>query len=191
VTALRSSEGSWTDQDRDDLLVTADESADRLTSLIDNLLAMSRIEAGAVLVRLEPVSLVEIVSRVLIDQPDVRVEVPDEMPLVMADEGLLERVLANLVDNAKRHGGGAIEVVARQESDVIALAVVDRGPGLSAARLAQPFAAHPGSDRVTPTAGLGLAIVGGLVRAMGGAVDATDTPGSGTTMTVRLPAAPA
>lgn len=187
VTALRSGEGSWTDRDRDDLLSTADESVDRLTALIDNLLAMSRIEAGAVLVHLAPVSVVEVVSRVLIDQSDVAVDVPDGLPLVMADEGLFERVLANLVDNARRHGGGAIEINARPKAGAIAVAVVDRGPGMPESRLAEPFAARPGSDRQRTGSGLGLAIVGGLVDAMGSTVDVGHTPGGGTTVTVRIP----
>jgi two-component system sensor histidine kinase KdpD len=189
VTGLRSDEGSWAEGDRDDLLATADDSVDRLTALIDNLLAMSRIEAGAVLVHLRPVALVEVVSRLLIGRTDVTIDVPDDLPLVMADEGLLDRVLANLVDNALRHGGGAVEVAARQASDAIELVVVDHGPGLPATRSARPFAAQPGSDRVSTGVGLGLAIVGGLVSAMGSAVEAGGTPGGGTTVTVRLPVA--
>jgi two-component system sensor histidine kinase KdpD len=189
VTALRSGEGSWTEEDRRDLLTTADDSVDRLTGLIDNLLAMSRIEAGAVLVHLEPVALIEVVSQVLIDRPEVTIEVPDDLPLVLADEALLERVLVNLVDNAIRHAGGAVEVAALKVSDSIEITVVDHGPGLPATRLAEPFLARPGSDRVSSGAGLGLAIVGGLVGAMGGEVEATGTPEGGTTVTVRLPVA--
>ena len=189
VSSLRSGEGSWTDDDRDDLLATADDSVDRLASLIDNLLAMSRIEAGALLVRLVPVALVEVVARVLIDRPDVAIDVPDELPLVSADEALLERVMANLVDNAIRHGGGAIEVVARAAADSVEVAVIDHGPGLPATRSTEPFMARPGSDRVGTGSGLGLAIVAGLVSAMGAAVVAGETPGGGTTVTVRLPVA--
>lgn len=187
VSGLRSGEGSWTDDDRDDLLETADDSVNRLASLIDNLLAMSRIEAGALLVRLEPVALVEVVSRVLIDRPDVTIDVPDELPLVSADEGLLERVIANLVDNATRHGGGVIEVVARPAADLVEVAVIDHGPGLPVTRSAEPFAARPGSDRVGSGAGLGLAIVAGLVKAMDCDVEVGETPGGGTTVRVRLP----
>lgn len=189
VTGLRSGEGTWTDEDRDDLLAAADDSVDRLTALIDNLLAMSRIEAGAVLVRLEPVILVEVVSRVLIDRPDVTMNVPDDLPPALADDGLLDRVLANLVDNAIRHGGGAVEVAARVVSGGIEVAVVDHGTGLPTSRSADPFAARPGSDRVGTGAGLGLAIVAGLVDAMSGTVRAGTTPGGGTTVTVRLPRA--
>ncbi len=190
VSALRTSEGSWTEDDRDDLLETADDSVDRLTALIDNLLAMSRIEAGAVLVRLESLTLVEVVSRLLIDRPDVAIDVPEDLPLASADEGLLERVLANLLDNAVRHAGGAIEVKAREESGSLEVSVIDHGPGLPATRSTQPFTAHPGSDRAGTGAGLGLAIVAGLVTAMGGTVDAAETPGGGTTVTVRLLVAP-
>jgi two-component system sensor histidine kinase KdpD len=189
VTGLRSSEGSWSDDDRDDLLATAEDSVDRLTALIDNLLAMSRIEAGAVLVHLEPVALVEVVSRLLIDQPDATIDVPDELPLVQADEGLLERVIANLLDNAIRHGGGVVEVVAREDADAVAVSVIDHGPGLPASRSVETFDARPGSDRSGTGAGLGLAIVNGLVRAMGCTVEAGQTSGGGTTVTVRLPVA--
>jgi two-component system sensor histidine kinase KdpD len=189
VTGLRLGEGSWSDDDRDDLLATADDSVDRLTALIDNLLAMSRIEAGAVLVHLEPVALVEVVSRLLIDQPDVTIDVPDELPLVQADEGLLERVIANLLDNAIRHGGGVTEVVAREDAGAIAVSVIDHGPGLPASRSVETFNTRPGSDRTGTGAGLGLAIVAGLVEAMGCTVEAGQTPGGGTTVTVRLPRA--
>jgi two-component system sensor histidine kinase KdpD len=189
VSALRSDDGAWRQNDRDELLATAEDSVDRLTALIDNLLAMSRIEAGAVLVRLEPVALVEVVSRVLIGRPDVVLDVSDELPLVLADEGLLERVLANLVDNAFRHGGGAVEVTARESGDRVVVAVIDHGPGLPAGRSGEPFAAQPGSDRVGAGSGLGLAIVGGLVSAMGCTVEAGDTPGGGATVIVRMPSA--
>lgn len=188
VTALKSGEGSWTDEDRNDLLTTADDSVDRLTGLIDNLLAMSRIEAGAVLVDLAPVALIEVVSQVLIDRPEVTVGVPDDLPLVHADEVLLERVLSNLVDNAIRHAGGTVEVAAWTTPNSVEIAVVDHGPGLPETRLAEPFVARPGSDRVSSGAGLGLAIVGGLVAAMDGEVAAASTPSGGTTVTVRLPA---
>ncbi len=189
VSALRSDDSAWADSDREELLATADDSVDRLTALIDNLLAMSRIEAGAVLVRLERLSLVEVVSRVLIGRPEVAIDVSEELPLVMADEGLLERVIANLVDNAFRHGGGTVDVAAHESAGWIEVAVIDRGAGLPAARSNEPFAAQPGSDRIGAGSGLGLAIVGGLVSAMGCSVEAGGTRGGGVTMTVRIPVA--
>ena len=101
VTSLRSKDISWTPQDRDELLLTADESLDQLARLVSNLLDMSRLQAGALSVLSRPVALDEVVPLALDDLGAagrrVVVDVPDDLPYVLADPGLLERVVANLV----------------------------------------------------------------------------------------------
>jgi K+-sensing histidine kinase KdpD len=111
VSSLRQEDIDWTDDEERELLLTIDESTDRLTDLISNILAMSRIQAGAVSVHLSPVALDEVVARALLDSKEsVTVDVPEDLPYVLADAGLLERVVANLVHNARRFSPPGIPV---------------------------------------------------------------------------------
>ena len=105
VTTLRQPDVDLAASDRDELLAAIEHSTDRLTDLIANLLDLSRLEAGALSINVEAVSLDEVISRVLIDRRlhTVVNRVADNLPLVAADAGLLERIVANLVDNAHRH----------------------------------------------------------------------------------------
>jgi len=103
VSSLRQEDITWTEEEQHELLLTIEESTDRLTDLISNILAMSRIQAGAVSVQVSPVALDEVVAGALLgSEANVTVDVPEDLPLVLADAGLLERVVANLVDNARR-----------------------------------------------------------------------------------------
>jgi len=111
VSSLRQEDISWTVEEQRELLLTVDESTDRLTDLISNILAMSRIQAGAVSVHVSPVALDEVVARALLgSEGNVAVDVPEDLPLVLADAGLLERVVANLVDNARRFSPPGVPV---------------------------------------------------------------------------------
>ncbi len=195
VTSLRSPAVHWTDPEREELLATAEESLDRLTTLIENLLDMSRLQAGALAVTIRPVALDELVPRVLDDlgpgAHHVAVDVPDTLPEVLADAALLDRVLANLLANALRHGPAESPpaVLASSHADRVEIRVVDRGPGVPAAdrdRIFQPFQ-RLGDRDTTTGVGLGLALSRGLTEAMGGTLTADDTPGGGLTMTVTLP----
>jgi two-component system sensor histidine kinase KdpD len=121
----------------------------------------------------------------------VELDVPEGLPLVFADAGLLERVLANLVDNALRYErpGRAVLVRARHDANVgvVRIAVTDTGPGVSSARRDEIFAPFQHfDDRTTTGLGLGLAISRGFTDAMGGTLVASETPGGGLTMTVSL-----
>jgi two-component system sensor histidine kinase KdpD len=115
------------------------------------------------------------------------------LPRVLADAGLLERVVANVVDNALRHGGGApVAVRASAYADRVELRVVDSGPGVprdAADRLFTPFQ-RLGDRDTTTGVGLGLSVARGFTEAMGGTLTAEDTPGGGLTVVVSLPAAP-
>ena len=103
LSSLRAGDVDWDDATRDRLLARADQSADRLTSLVTNLLDMTRLRADAVTARCAPVALDEVVARALLDHhASVRVDVGDDLPPVLADAALLERVVENLVENAVR-----------------------------------------------------------------------------------------
>jgi two-component system sensor histidine kinase KdpD len=191
-SALRSSQLALTEADRDELVETVDVSADRLTGLVDNLLDMSRLQAGAVTPVTAPADLVGVVHRALtwLDDPArVAVTAPDDLPPVLADPGLLERVVANLVDNAARHAPtGPLAVTAGTVTGRVELRVVDRGPGVPAADRERVFAPFQrlGDAPSGHGVGLGLAVARGLAEAMGGTLDAEDTPGGGLTMVLSL-----
>jgi two-component system, OmpR family, sensor histidine kinase KdpD len=199
VTSLRSRDVQWNEEDRDELLATADESLDRLSRLVDNLLDMSRLQAGALSVFPRPADLEEIVSRSLDDLGPVArqviVEMPITLPEVQVDPAILERVIANVTANALRYSpeGSPPRLTASALADRVELRIVDRGPGIPEAdrdRIFVPFQRLGDTDNTTGV-GLGLALSRGLTEAMGGTLDLEDTPGGGLTMAISLPAAPA
>jgi two-component system sensor histidine kinase KdpD len=198
VTSLRSPDMHWNAADTEELLATADESLDRLTRLVGNLLDMSRLQAGALSLFPKPSGLDEIVALALDDLGpagrDITVEIPETLPAVRADPAILERVVVNLAENALRHSpaGKAPLLAASALGDRVELRVVDRGPGIAdddKDRVFVPFQRLGDTDNTTGV-GLGLALSRGLTEAMGGTLTAEDTPGGGLTMTVSLPAAP-
>jgi len=198
VTSLRSPDVQWTAEDREELLATADESLDRLSRLVDNLLDMSRLQTGALSVFPRPAWLDEIVARALDHlgptSKDVIVDIPDSVPEVKVDPGILERVIVNLTSNALRYSppGKPPLLAASALGDRVELRVVDRGPGIPADdrdRIFVPFQRLGDTDNTTGV-GLGLALSRGLTEAMGGTLEPEETPGGGLTMIVSLPAAP-
>jgi two-component system, OmpR family, sensor histidine kinase KdpD len=195
VTSLRSPDVKWAAEDREELLATADESLDRLTHLVDNLLDMSRLQAGALSLFPRPAGLDEIVSRAL-DNLDpaargITVDIPESLPEVKVDPAILERVIVNLTENALRYSpaGKPPLLTASALGDWVELRVVDRGPGIPEEdrdRMFVPFQRLGDTDNTTGV-GLGLALSRGLTEAMGGTLTAEDTPGGGLTMTVSVP----
>jgi len=188
ASSLRAPDVAFSDEDREELLATVEESADRLDDLVENLLAMSRLQAGVLSVQPRPVALDEVVARALLYAPGagVRVEVSDDLPLVLADPGLLERVIANLVSNAVRAAaGGEVTVL----GTAAGLQIIDHGSGIAPADRDRVFAPFQRLDdrRADGGLGLGLAIARGFTEAMGGTLTPSDTPGGGLTMTVTLP----
>ncbi|HZZ49583.1 MAG TPA: DUF4118 domain-containing protein [Pseudonocardia sp.] len=191
--SLRDPELALSDTDERELLATVEESADRLTALVDNLLDSSRLAAGAVVPLTRPVGYDEVVSLALANVDGsgrVEVQIDESLPRVLADAGLLERVVANVVDNALRHGRGTqVAVRASVHADRAELRVVDHGPGVprsSVERLFEPFQ-RLGDRDVTSGVGLGLSVARGFTRAMGGALTSEDTPGGGLTVVISLP----
>jgi two-component system sensor histidine kinase KdpD len=198
VTSLRSPDVSWDAADTEELLATADESLDRLTHLVENLLDMSRLQAGALSLFPRPSGLDEIVARALDNLDplgrDITVDIPESLPAAYADPAILERVVVNLTENALRYSpaGKAPLISASALGDRVELRVVDRGPGIpeqDRERMFVPFQRLGDTDNTTGV-GLGLALSRGLTEAMGGTLTAEDTPGGGLTMAVSLPVSP-
>ncbi|MGW7817652.1 ATP-binding protein [Streptomyces puniciscabiei] len=191
VTSLRSQDVEFTPDDRDELLATADESMAKLNRLVENLLDLSRLEAGALTLNLRPTSLDEVLPMALADVPEAEVADVEETPAVLADPPLLERVIANLASNAVRHTppGRKVLVTASALAGRVELRVIDRGPGLPQTgreRIFEPFQRLGDTDNTTGL-GLGLALARGLTEAMNGTLIPEDTPGGGLTMVVSLP----
>jgi two-component system, OmpR family, sensor histidine kinase KdpD len=198
VTSLRSEDIAWDDADTAELLATADESLDRLTHLVGNLLDMSRLQAGALSLFPRPSGLDEIIARSLDDLGpagrEITVDIPDSLPAISADPAILERIIVNLTENALRYSpaGKPPLLTASALGDRVELRVVDRGPGIPEGdrdRMFVPFQRLGDTDNTTGV-GLGLALARGLTEAMDGTLTAEDTPGGGLTMTISLPAAP-
>jgi two-component system sensor histidine kinase KdpD len=196
-SALRSEDLELTEADRTELVTTIDESADRLAGLVDNLLDMSRLQAGAVSARLTPTDLPAVVHRALgwLDMSErdrIVLDWPADLAPALADPGLLERVVANLTSNAVRHAPAApITVSSRARDGQVELRVSDHGPGVAAGdrnRLFAPFQ-RLGDSPSGQGVGLGLAVARGLTEAMGGTLSAEDTPGGGLSMVVSVAAA--
>ncbi|MDT5362798.1 MAG: two-component system, OmpR family, sensor histidine kinase KdpD [Mycobacterium sp.] len=215
VSSLRSDDVGFSPEDTAELLATVEESIDQLTALVGNLLDSSRLAAGVVRPELRRTYLEETVQRALLGiskgatgfgsagrsdatwgRPPpgldrAKVEVGDAV--VMADSGLLERVLANLIDNALRYApNSVVRVNAGRVGDRVLIAVIDEGPGIprgTEEQLFEPF--QRGGDRDNSSGvGLGLSVAKGFVEAMGGTVIATDTPGGGLTIEIDLAAPP-
>jgi two-component system sensor histidine kinase KdpD len=192
VSTLRQTDVEWSPSERDELLATIEDGADRLDAVVGNLLDASRLEAGALAVQIEDVALDEVVSAALLALPSagdsIDVEVPEDLPLVRADPGLLQRVLVNVLDNAVHHGESSERVTLRAHagSHSAKLEVIDHGPGVEDLdeRLFEPFQRL--DDKGLSGLGLGLATARGFVEAMGGAMVADNTPGGGLTMRIRL-----
>lgn len=177
--------------DRKALAEAVGQESVRLTSLVEKLLDLSRIQAGEVSPRRDWCAIDEI-AQAVVDQAvseggTVDLAVDSELPLVRADGALIERALANLIENGVRHSGGKpVSVHLRSSGRTLLVRVVDQGPGIAAAELDSIFMPFERSGESTG-AGLGLAIVRGMVEANDGTVWAESLPGQGSTFTIKLP----
>ncbi|MFJ9952781.1 ATP-binding protein [Kitasatospora sp. NPDC091207] len=199
VSSLRSADVEWDEADEAELLAGIEAGADRLDHLINNLLDMSRLQTGTVTPLIQETDLDEVVPFALGGVPPdaVRLDVPETLPMIRADGGLLERSLANLVENAVKYSPDGLKVLVKADAlhpaggpGRVELRIVDRGPGVpedAKERIFAPFQRYGDAPRGAGV-GLGLAVARGFVEAMDGTVTAEDTPGGGLTMVVTLPA---
>ncbi|MFI6275292.1 DUF4118 domain-containing protein [Streptomyces sp. NPDC050988] len=196
VSSLRSEDVAWSEEDQAELLEGIEEGADRLDNLVGNLLDMSRLQTGTVTPLIREIDLDEVVPMALggVPEDSVELDIPETLPMVAVDPGLLERSVANLVENAVQYSpaGERVLVSASAMADRVEVRVVDRGPGVPDAakdRIFEPFQRYGDAPRGSGV-GLGLAVARGIAEAMHGTLTAEDTPGGGLTMALTLPAAP-
>ena len=175
------------------LLQTIDDESDRLNTLVENLLDMSRLQTGSMDVLQQSTDVHELIGAAIESLGPrveaVAIEVPDTLPRVRTDPVLLERAVANLIDNALIHGGSGLRIEAGAVAGRVDIRVIDRGPGIPRQDRDRVF--HPfqrlGDSENRAGVGLGLAVARGFVQAVGGELEVEDTPGGGCTMVVRIP----
>ncbi|MEV7344162.1 sensor histidine kinase KdpD [Streptomyces sp. NPDC093544] len=197
VSSLRSDDVAWSEEDQAELLEGIEDGADRLDHLVGNLLDMSRLQTGTVAPLIREIDLDEVVPMALggVPEDSVELDIPETLPMVVVDPGLLERVVANLVENAVKYSSeeAPVLVSASTLAARVELRVVDRGPGVpdeAKDRIFEPFQRYGDAPRGAGV-GLGLAVARGFAEAMGGTLNAEDTPGGGLTMVLTLCSAPA
>jgi two-component system, OmpR family, sensor histidine kinase KdpD len=196
VGTLRTPDLPLSEEDQAELLATAEESLDRLSGLVENLLDMSRLQAGTLALDMQPMDVADVVSAAVTSlgsaSSDVIIRIPEDTPDVDADPALLERAIANLVQNALRHSPPEAppQIAASAYGDAVEIRVIDCGPGVPEADWDQIFLPFQrlGDRDNTSGVGLGLALSRGLVESMSGTLSPEVTPGGGLTMTISLPA---
>jgi two-component system sensor histidine kinase KdpD len=196
ATSLLESDVSWSPSETEEFLRTIDAETDRLNNLVDNLLDMSRLQTGALQLNIRPVGLDEVVPAALASlsrlTDRVVIDVPETLVRVDADAALLERALANIIDNAVANSGdgSVVRVEAGEVAGRVDVRVVDRGKGIPESERAKVFLPFQrlGDGGRPGGVGLGLAVAKGFVEAMGGELAIDDTPGGGVTMVISLPA---
>ncbi len=199
---LADPEVEWTDESRRRAAIVIDSEAARLDRLVSGLLDLSRIASGAVHPDLEPHELWAIVDPIvdrlrpaLGDRP-IRIDIPDDLPPVLADAVLLDVVVTNLLDNVASHtpADATLSIVAAAEAGTVRLVVEDAGPGVPPEILGTLFERFrrvpPRTEGSRRALGIGLSVVRGLAEAMAGQVSAAASPLGGLAVTVRLRAAP-
>jgi two-component system, OmpR family, sensor histidine kinase KdpD len=181
------------EEDRRELAAGIRSEGERLALLVDKLLDLSRLEAGAAEPRRDWTSIEEVLRAAAettgAGAERLKLTIDPDLPLIDADAAQLERAFANLFENALRHGAGhPVSVRARASGGRLLVRIVDRGPGIPVseqARIFEPF--YRATDHGGPGSGLGLAIVRGFVEANGGTVEVESLPGQGASFVVRLP----
>ncbi|HEY1238340.1 MAG TPA: ATP-binding protein [Solirubrobacterales bacterium] len=199
LTAIRAaaetlSSPTITEEDRQELREAIVEDSERLASLVDNLLDLSRLRTGTAEPSRDWASIEEVIEAALDDlqlEPErFKLSIDQGLPFIRADSAQLERAFVNLLSNAARYSGGApVSVRAREVSGRLVVRVVDQGPGIPERELERIFEAfYRGSASDSHAgAGLGLAIVRGFVEANGGQVSVESLPGQGTAFVVEFP----
>jgi two-component system, OmpR family, sensor histidine kinase KdpD len=197
LSTLREQGGGLSDGARAGLLAEAADEAERLDRVVGGLLDLSRLEAGRLELRREPIEPQELVGAALTQSPvraeadRLRLDVPPDLPTVEVDAALLTQALVNVLRNALKFspGGSEVEVTARVSGDTLRVEVRDHGEGIPEAELEQVFEKFYRARRgdVAGGSGLGLALSRGIVEAHGGRVWAERAEGGGTMVVVELP----
>lgn len=198
VTGLLQGGQPWDPEAQRELLAGIDREADRLNGMVGNILALSRLEAGAWRPRREPVEVGELAGAALDsfaaeENRRISVHLQEGLGEFSLDETQIVQVLRNLIENALKYSppGSPVELRARREGDSLVVEVLDRGPGLAAGEEGQIFAPFYRAERyresALPGTGLGLAVSRGLARAHGGDLAAANRPGGGARFVLTLP----
>jgi two-component system sensor histidine kinase KdpD len=200
VTALRSRPDLYDAAARDELTATIQDEAERMTRFVANLLDMTRIEGGEILLDRGAVDVGEVVATALqrmsraLSGHGVAVDVDPDLPMLHLDAVLFEQVLVNLLDNAAKYApaGSLVSVGARRSGEELEITVSDEGPGLppdAEERIFGKFYRATSGDRQRAGTGLGLAICRGFTEALGGRITAGGRKDrSGAVFTLRFPA---
>ncbi|MBK7257530.1 MAG: sensor histidine kinase KdpD [Ignavibacteriae bacterium] len=172
------------------------EGADRLNTLVQNLLDMTRLESGLLKLRKSWCDVADLVGTAVrkleevLHNHEVRISVAESLPLIQADQGLLEQALVNIIRNAVIHAEGATRIIvdARVEGNECVLSVADNGKGIPAGEVDRVFQKFfRGKDTRAGGTGLGLSISQGIVLAHGGAISCANRAEGGVQFTIRLP----
>lgn len=201
VTALRQDPELYDAAARDELTATVQDEAERMMRFVTNLLDMTRLEAGGIVLSREPVDVSEVIATALqrsarvLSHHKVAITAGSDLPLLNLDAVLLEQVIVNLLDNAAKYApaGSRVLLASRHNEDGVAIRVEDEGPGLpkdSIERVFDPFHRVEQGDRQQAGTGLGLAICRGFVDALGGTITASNrSDRSGAIFTILFPQA--
>jgi two-component system sensor histidine kinase KdpD len=202
VSSLRSFADKYEAAEREELLATLQDEAERLNRFVSNLLDMTRLESGAVELKLDLVDVGEIIGAALqragsvLARHRVEIAVAPELPMLRLDAVLFEQVLFNLLDNAAKYSlpDSRIDIRGSRDGELVEIEVADEGPGIPRAdreRIFDKFYRVQAQDRRRAGTGLGLAICRGFVEAMGGWIVARNRRDrSGAVLTIRMPVVP-
>lgn len=195
VSTLRQTDVTWSEDTQQEFLSSIESETDRLTSIVTNLLDLSRLESGAMQPAIRAVSLEEVVPSVVhyfgLNHTNLNLELPADIEDVAVDPALLERIISNLLDNAFKWAPrqSTVTIRAHQSGNYAQIHFIDHGPGISQEHkqlVRQPFH-RVGDKSQNGGLGLGLAIADRLVESMNGRLELRDTPGGGLTSVVLLP----
>jgi two-component system, OmpR family, sensor histidine kinase KdpD len=200
LTAIRAAaeplrDGNLDQEERSEMTSVVIEEAVRLSRLIDKLLDLSRLEAGATEPRPTPCEIAEVIHAAVDELPSpitaIRLQIADDIPEVEADPVQLQRAFANVFENAHHHSGGQPVIVrASALHDRVLIRVVDRGRGIPSAereRVFEPFFRSDNDRTAHRGSGLGLAIARGFVEGNGGRIWVESSQGQGTSFVLEFP----
>jgi two-component system, OmpR family, sensor histidine kinase KdpD len=199
VSSLRSFSDQYDAEQREELLATVQDEAERLNRFVGNLLDMTRLESGAIELRVDLFDVAEIAGAVLrraagmVARHRIELEIAPNLPMLRVDPVLFEQVLFNLLDNAAKYAppGSRVDLRAWQEGEEVAIEVSDEGPGIPTDQLERVFDKFyrvAAQDRRRAGTGLGLAICRGFVEAQGGRISAANRRGrTGAVFTIQMP----